>query len=223
MTRFPWFLVSGVLLLLVAIVALPPVDGLGQDARLSIVDPAGLRVFMLGAGGALVVIEAVIRLYRLHLTRLVQRARNALGPGSVAVLAVAASDWGSSFSAEDPMLQAPPVSGPREIFVVSTADSVLEVRRSMGVVRRVDSSAVRSIHPVCPPESPKPALRVELFPKAGRTMAGRRLDFYCLDMSTGVRQISDLEQLHQRASDLAGAMRGGPGRNSARDVPLAGK
>ena len=93
MTRFPWFLVSGVLLLVVALVALPPIDGLSQDARLAIVDPAGLRVFMLGAGGASIVIEAVIRLNRLHLARLVQRARNALGPGSIAVLAVAASDW----------------------------------------------------------------------------------------------------------------------------------
>lgn len=223
MTRFPWFLVSGVLLLVVALVALPPIDGLSQDARLAIVDPAGLRVFMLGAGGASIVIEAVIRLYRLHLARLVQRARNALGPGSIAVLAVAASDWGSSFSAEDPSRPAPPVSGPREIFVVAVADSVLEVRRSTGHTQHFDASSVRSIHAIRPPESPKPALRVELHAEADGPMAERRLDFYCLDLSKGVRQISDLEQLQQRASDLASAMRGGPGRKSARDVPVAEK
>lgn len=220
MTRFPWFLVSGVLLVVVALVVLQPTDGLHEDERIAIVDPAGLRVFMLGAGGGLIVIEACIRLYRLHLVRLVRRARNALGLGSVAVLAVAASDWGSSFSEEDPSRAAPQASGPREVFVVAAADFVLEVRRSTGLTRRVDSSSVRSIHVVLPPESPKPALRIEMHPEAGGTMEGRRLDFYCLDTSRGVRQVTDLEQLRQRAADLVGAMGGAQGRNDAGEAPI---
>jgi len=215
MTRFPWFLLVGVLFIVVSLVALPPIDGLREDEQLTIADPAGLRVFMLGAGGASVAIGVFIWLNRLHLTRLVQRARSALGPGSVAVLAVEASDRGSSFSEEDPSRPPPPRSGPREIFVVAATDSLLEVRRSTGLAKRVDSSSVRSIDVVSPPVSPKPALRIELHPVVGGTTVGRRLDFYCLDASRGVRQVSDLEQLQQRASDLAGAMGGAPGHSAA--------
>lgn len=219
MTRFPWFLLAGVLFILVSLVALPPIDGSREDEPFTIADPAGLRVFMLGAGGASVAIEAGLQFNRLHLTRLVQRARNALGPRAIAVLAVAASDWGSNFSEEDPSQPAPPLSGPREIFVVAAAGSLLEVRRSTGLAKRVDSSSVRSIHVVGPPVSPKPALRIELHPVEGGMTAGRRLDFYCLDTQRGVRQVTDREQLKQLASDLAGAMGRTAGRNEAGDAP----
>lgn len=210
MTRVPWALILGALLLGVSILVLPLVEGYGREGSPSIRNTVGLQAFLGGAAVAAIVAEAAIRGYQWYLYSSLTRVAAALPSESVALLVFA--EWSSprlpsampqgAIQAKRAWLHGFPF-----VLVASPAD--LTVRSPSRVLFSFAAPSIDGLVLVKKPGRRELAFRLVLNQSLrAPDDADEFIEFFWVEIRSGLLPVKDNARIEEMQARLEGALFG---------------
>lgn len=191
MSRVPWFLIVG-LVLLPFVFVFPLLDGYGQQGSPSITNAAGQQALVVGLVIGAFIVEAMIRGYQLLLARSLAKVARTLPADSLALLVLPESDpQHPPFVAIREGLSARrvwPRSYPRVLVVSPEAVHIRSTRQHLA---SLDSASVTNVVLVNKPGRKQLFFRLKLEPATHDGIAvDTFLDFFWIDIRSGLRPVS---------------------------------
>lgn len=211
MTRVPWFLLWGIVSLLVAVFVMPQVPGFDTRGTSTLSIPRGQQAILFGAAVGGLLVELVIRGYQLFLARALANVVASLDGGSMAILVLPENESTQlppdSIAQGTKVVRVWPKGYPRIIVFSSTNVRIRSAFEDLASFSPANIEHVRTV------EKPgRKHLGITLTFGQGahvESNSAEMLEFSWFDARSGLRPVSQRDRIEEMCASIRNVVHGG--------------